>query len=154
MERAEGRGGLGTRAIHAGEAADPATHAHATPIYQTATFAFETGERKEDVVDAAMAWEPGSYFYTRTQNPTTDALERKVASLEGAAAAVACASGREMYAFVNALELCSIAVSLGHLKTLIYPMPKRDNLVRVSVGCEDADDLVADCERGLAAVRS
>ena len=93
MERADDRGGLGTRAIHAGEAADPATRAHATPIYQTATFAFETGERKEDVVDAAMAWEPGAYFYTRTQNPTTDALERKVASLEGAEAAVACASG-------------------------------------------------------------
>ena len=59
---------------------------------------------------------------------------------------------REMYAFVNALELCSIAVSLGDLKTLVYPMPKRDNLIRVSVGCEDADDLVADFERGLAAV--
>ncbi len=85
--------GFGTRAIHAGETTDPATRAHATPIYQTATFAFETGERKEEVVDAAMAWEPGSYFYTRTQNPTTDALERKVASLEGAEAAVACASG-------------------------------------------------------------
>ena len=59
---------------------------------------------------------------------------------------------REMYAFVNALELCSIAVSLGDLKTLVYPMPKRDNLIRVSVGCEDAADLVADFERGLAAV--
>lgn len=88
-----GAHGFGTRAIHAGEAADPATRAHATPIYQTATFAFETGELKEEVVDRAMAWEPESYFYTRTQNPTTDALERKVASLEGAEAAVACASG-------------------------------------------------------------
>lgn len=85
--------GFATRAIHAGETTDPATRAHATPIYQTATFAFETGELKEEVVDAAMAWEPGSYFYTRTQNPTTDALERKVAALEGAEAAVACASG-------------------------------------------------------------
>ncbi len=93
MGQADDRGGLGTRAIHAGEATDPTTRAHVTPIYQTATFAFETGERKEDVVDAAMAWEPGAYFYTRTQNPTTDALEQKVAALEGAEAAVACASG-------------------------------------------------------------
>ena len=85
--------GFGTRAIHAGEETDPVTRAHATPIYQTATFAFETGERKEEVVDAAMEWEPGAYFYTRTQNPTTDALEQKVASLEGAESAVACASG-------------------------------------------------------------
>ncbi len=89
----EGEAGFTTRAIHAGEETDPVTRAHATPIYQTATFAFETGEHKEQVVDAAMAWEPGAYFYSRTQNPTTDALEQKVASLEGAEAAVACASG-------------------------------------------------------------
>jgi cystathionine beta-lyase/cystathionine gamma-synthase len=59
-----------------------------------------------------------------------------------------------MYAFTNALELCSIAVSLGDLKTLVYPMPKRDALIRVSVGCEDLDDLVGDIERGLTAVRA
>jgi methionine-gamma-lyase len=377
--------GFSTRAIHAGEETDPATGAHATPIYQTATFAFETGAAKEAAVDAAMAWEPKSFFYTRTSNPTTDALEEKVASLEGAETAVACASGmaavantlfsllregdhcvasedvfvitrfflddvcarkgievtrvdvtdsasvraalrpntralfveslsnphmwladvpalaavaheagaalvvdntflspavfrplehgadlvlhsatkylaghgdtvcgvvagskrltdpiryeldalgaavspfnswlvarglrtlplrmevhsrnalalarflegrpevrfvnypglpghpqheaatrqlsrgyggmlalrleggeREMYAFTDALRMCAIAVSLGDLKSLVYPMPKRDNLIRFSVGCEDIDDLIADVERGLAAAR-
>ena len=40
-----------------------------------------------------MAWESKAFFYTRTSNPTTDALEEKVAALEGAEAAVACASG-------------------------------------------------------------
>jgi cystathionine beta-lyase/cystathionine gamma-synthase len=85
--------GFSTRAIHAGEETDPATRAHATPIYQTATFAFETGAEKEAAVDAAMAWESKAFFYTRTSNPTTDALEEKVAALEGAEAAVACASG-------------------------------------------------------------
>ena len=54
------------------------------PIYQTATFAFETGAEKEAAVDAAMAWEAKAFFYTRTSNPTTDALEEKVAALEGA----------------------------------------------------------------------
>ena len=93
--------GFSTRAIHAGEETDPATRAHATPIYQTATFAFETGAAKEAAVDAAMAWEPKSFFYTRTANPTTDALEEKVAALEGAEAAVACASG--MAAVANTL---------------------------------------------------
>jgi methionine-gamma-lyase len=93
--------GFSTRAIHAGEETDPATGAHATPIYQTATFAFETGAAKEAAVDAAMAWEPKSFFYTRTSNPTTDALEEKVASLEGAETAVACASG--MAAVANTL---------------------------------------------------
>jgi len=93
MNDAAHEGGFSTRAIHAGEETDPATRAHATPIYQTATFAFETGAEKEATVDAAMAWEPRSFFYTRTSNPTTDALEEKVAALEGAEAAVACASG-------------------------------------------------------------
>lgn len=89
----EDASGFATRAIHAGEETDPATGAHATPIYQTATFAFTSGARKEEVVDAAMAWEPKQFFYTRTANPTTDALEEKVAALEGAETAVACASG-------------------------------------------------------------
>jgi methionine-gamma-lyase len=31
-------------------------------------------------------------------------------------------------------------------------MPKRDNLIRVSVGCEDTDDLIADFEQALAHV--
>ena len=57
-----------------------------------------------------------------------------------------------MYAFTNALELASIGVSLGDLKTLAYPMPKRDDLIRLSVGCEDVEDVLADVERGLAAV--
>ena len=58
---------------------------------------------------------------------------------------------REMYAFSDALEMGAIAVSLGDLKTLVYPMPKRDNLIRLSVGCEDIPDLLADFQKGLAA---
>jgi methionine-gamma-lyase len=85
--------GFTTRAIHAGEAPDPTTRAHATPIYQTATFAFPTGQEKDAAVDAGMAWEPGAYFYTRTANPTTGALEAKLASLEGAESAVVSSSG-------------------------------------------------------------
>jgi methionine-gamma-lyase len=85
--------GFATQAIHAGEATDPTTRAHATPIYQTATFAFETGQEKDAAVDAGMAWEPDAFFYTRTANPTNAALERKLAVLEGAEGAVVSASG-------------------------------------------------------------
>jgi len=60
----------------------------------------------------------------------------------------------EMYAFSDALQMGAIAVSLGDLKTLVYPMPKRDNLIRLSVGCEDVEDLLADLELGLAAART
>jgi methionine-gamma-lyase len=91
-ERTEGRG-FATRAIHAGERPDPATHAHRTPIYATATFTFDSAAEKEDAVDRALAWEPGAYFYSRTGNPTNRALEEKVASLEGAEDAVVSASG-------------------------------------------------------------
>lgn len=91
-ERTHGRG-FATRAIHAGEGPDPVTHAHNTPIYATATFAFDTAAEKEAAVDRAMEWDPTSYFYSRTGNPTTRALEEKLASLDGAEDAVVAASG-------------------------------------------------------------
>jgi cystathionine beta-lyase/cystathionine gamma-synthase len=91
-ERTHGEG-FATRAIHAGEHADPVTHAHNTPIYATATFTFDTAAEKEDAVDRSMAWEPGHYFYSRTGNPTNRALEEKIAALEGAEDAVVSASG-------------------------------------------------------------
>jgi cystathionine beta-lyase/cystathionine gamma-synthase len=90
--------GLGTRAIHAGEQRDPASGAHQTPIFQTATFSFPTAAAKEDAVDRALEWEPGRFFYSRTGNPTTAALERKLASLDGAEAAVVGASGMAVIA--------------------------------------------------------
>ena len=91
-ERTKGRG-FATRAIHAGEGADPLTHAHNTPIYATATFAFDTAAEKEDAVDRAMAGDPTAYFYSRTGNPTTRALEEKLASLDGTEDAIVAASG-------------------------------------------------------------
>ena len=72
---------------------DPVTHAHNTPIYATATFAFDTAAEKEDAVDRALAWDPTAYFYSRTGNPTNRALEEKIASLEGAEDCVVAASG-------------------------------------------------------------
>lgn len=91
-QRTDGTG-FATRAIHAGERPDPTTHAHNTPIYATATFAFDTAAEKEDAVDRALAWDPTSYFYSRTGNPTNRALEEKVASLEGAEDCVVASSG-------------------------------------------------------------
>ena len=59
---------------------------------------------------------------------------------------------RSMAAFTDHLALCDIAVSLGDVYTLVYPRPKDGGIVRVSVGCEDLDDLVEDFERGLSFV--
>jgi len=80
--------GFSTLAIHAGERIDPTTRAHNTPIYQTSTYAFDSLEQKEAVLNGEGGW-----LYTRGGNPTTSALEAKIAELEGAEAAVAGASG-------------------------------------------------------------
>ncbi|MCC6943948.1 MAG: PLP-dependent transferase [Thermomicrobiales bacterium] len=81
--------GFHTRTIHAGEHPDEATGAHGTPIYQSNTFALGSWERFNDF------WEgkEGVYGYSRDLNPTVDALEKKIADLEGAAGSVAAASG-------------------------------------------------------------
>ncbi|MDQ7819261.1 MAG: aminotransferase class I/II-fold pyridoxal phosphate-dependent enzyme [Armatimonadota bacterium] len=80
--------GFTTRAIHGG--AIPDTHrAVAPPIYQTATFSYETAAE-----GARLGQEiPPGYVYTRWGNPTTRALEEKVALLEGGEDALAAASG-------------------------------------------------------------
>ncbi|MBU6244794.1 MAG: PLP-dependent aspartate aminotransferase family protein [Actinomycetales bacterium] len=89
----QGSDGFSTRAIHDGERKDPTTGALNTPIYATATFAFDTAREKEAAVDAALEWEPGAFFYSRTGNPTTAAFEAKMASLEGAEDCVASSAG-------------------------------------------------------------
>ncbi len=57
-----------------------------------------------------------------------------------------------MSAFTDHLALCDIGVSLGDIHTLVYPQPKRGGLIRLSVGCEDIEDLLADFELGLSFV--
>ncbi|GJE01844.1 O-acetylhomoserine aminocarboxypropyltransferase/cysteine synthase family protein [Methylobacterium isbiliense] len=79
-----------TRAVHAGAAPDPATGARAQPIYFTNGFAFESNEQAADI----FAMRATGFSYSRGSNPTVAALERRVASLEGAKAAVAVASGQ------------------------------------------------------------
>ena len=70
-----------TRAIHEGQEPDPATGALTVPIYQTSTYAQEAvGDHK-------------GYEYSRVANPTRTALQRCLASLEGADHGVAFASG-------------------------------------------------------------
>jgi len=80
--------GMGTKIIHAGQHIDPATGAVATPIYQTSTFAF----RDADHGAACFGGEPG-YKYTRLGNPTTEALENNIATLESGCGGLAAASG-------------------------------------------------------------
>jgi cystathionine gamma-lyase len=73
--------GFGTRVIHGGQKPDPLTGAVMPPIYATSTY-----------VQSSPGVHKG-YEYSRTANPTRDALQASVANLEGGAAGFAFSSG-------------------------------------------------------------
>ncbi|MCZ4351219.1 methionine gamma-lyase [Roseovarius aestuarii] len=81
--------GFATRAIHLGY--DPMAHEGALtpPLHLTSTFAFETAEAGGET----FAGERAGHVYSRISNPTLDVLEKRIASLEGAEAGLALASG-------------------------------------------------------------
>ncbi len=144
-ERTDGQG-FATRAIHAGERPDPVTHAHNTPIYATATFAFDTAADKEDAVDRALEWDPTSYFYSRTGNPTNRALEEKVASLEGAEDCVVSASGMAavastLFAHLDAGDHIVVGDELFAITRVLWEedLPRRN----IAVSTADMTDLAA-----------
>jgi O-acetylhomoserine (thiol)-lyase len=88
--------GFSTLSIHAGSRPDPTTGARITPIYQTTAFVFD------DVDHAASLFGLQAFgnIYTRITNPTTAALEERIAALEGAPAGLAVASGHAAQALV------------------------------------------------------
>jgi len=82
---------IDTLVLHGGGfRADPATGATAVPIYQSVSFDFQTTARAERLVN----FEELGFVYSRVGNPTQDALEQRLAALEGGAAALALASGQ------------------------------------------------------------
>lgn len=72
---------MGTKAVHAGQRPDPTSGAIMTPIFQTSTYAQEGLGRNK------------GYEYARGKNPTREALERNVATLEGGRHGFAFSSG-------------------------------------------------------------
>lgn len=94
--------GFSTRAIHAGQPADPTTGAVMTPIYQTSTYVQEApGQHK-------------GYEYARTGNPTRTALEENLASLEGGTDGVYFSSGLAATHAVFSLLSAGDRVLMGH----------------------------------------
>lgn len=78
-----------TRAVHAGQTVDSDFGARNQPIYLTTSYVFEDTQHAQD----RFALQNPGPIYTRITNPTQDALENRLASLEGGVAAVAFASG-------------------------------------------------------------
>lgn len=82
--------GFSTRAIHAGQEVDQDTGARNQPIYNTTSYVFNDAQHAADRFALADA----GPIYSRLTNPTVDALEQRIASLEGGVGAVAFASGQ------------------------------------------------------------
>jgi len=112
-----------TRAIHAGQAPDPTTGAIMTPIYATSTY-----------VQASPGVHKG-FDYARSRNPTRDALEECVASLENGFAGFAFASGlAAMGTVLELLETGSHVVAMHDLYGGSYRL--FENVRRRSAGLE------------------
>ncbi len=78
-----------TLQVHAGHTPDRETFSRAVPLYQTSSYVFRDAKHAADLFDLA---EEGN-IYTRINNPTTGVFEKRVAALEGGAAALAVSSG-------------------------------------------------------------
>ncbi len=78
-----------TLQVHAGHQPDKETLSRAVPLYQTSSYVFKNAKHAADLFNLS---EPGN-IYTRMMNPTTEVFEKRVAALEGGAAALAVSSG-------------------------------------------------------------
>src|ERR1700753_1686848 len=78
-----------TLALHASWRRDSASHSVAVPIYQTTSYQFDSAEQAANL----FALKELGNVYTRIMNPTNDALEQRMAAIEGGVGALAVASG-------------------------------------------------------------
>jgi O-acetylhomoserine (thiol)-lyase len=130
-----------TRQIHAGQAPDPTTGARALPIYQTTSYVFRDADHAANL----FALKELGNIYTRIMNPTQDAVEQRLASLEGGVGALLVASGQaaELLAILNLAEVGDHVVSSpslygGTYNLFHYTLPKLG--IEVSF-VEDPDDI-------------
>jgi O-acetylhomoserine (thiol)-lyase len=130
---------LGTLAVHAGQVPDPTTGARAVPIYQTTSYVFNDADHAARL----FGLKEFGNIYTRLMNPTTDVLEKRVAALEGGAAALATASGQAAETLVLTTlaaagdEVISTTSLYGGTYNLFhYTLPR----LGITVRFVDADD--------------
>lgn len=91
-----------TLALHAGHTVDQDTLSRAVPVYRTSSYLFRNSQHAADLFSLK---ELGN-IYTRLMNPTQDVLEKRVAALEGGAAALALASGTSAI-FYSIINICA-----------------------------------------------
>jgi O-acetylhomoserine (thiol)-lyase len=116
-----------TLQIHAGQTPDPTTGARALPLYQTTAYQFRDTQHAANLFGLA---ELGN-IYTRIMNPTQDAVEQRLAALEGGVAALLVSSGSAAttFAVLNVAEAGDHIVSSpslygGTYNLFHYTLPK------------------------------
>ena len=116
-----------TQQIHAGQVPDPTTGARALPLYQTTAYQFRDTKHAADLFGLA---ELGN-IYTRIMNPTQDAVEQRIAALEGGVAALLVSSGSAAtaYSIMNVAQAGDHIVSSpslygGTYNLFHYTLPK------------------------------
>ena len=84
---------FGTRVVGGWKMPHPSTRPINPPLYQSTSYIYDDLDSYMEGGSEAMLGQGGRFFYSRTGNPTTAMFEHKIAELEGAARAVAFASG-------------------------------------------------------------
>ena len=117
-----------TIAIHGGYQPDPTTKAVAVPIYQTASYAFDSADHGA----ALFNLEVEGFRYSRIANPTSAVLERRIAELEGGVGALAVSTGQAAlhFSLVNLADaggnIVSVPQLYGTTHTLLaYILPRQ-----------------------------
>jgi O-acetylhomoserine (thiol)-lyase len=143
-----------TVAVHGGYDVEPTTKAVAVPIYQTASYAFDSADHGAALFDL----EAEGFRYTRIGNPTNAVLERRVAAMEGGieAMSVACGQAATACAVANVTSMGSNIVSVpqlyGTTHTLFaHILPRQGVTVRFAEDdrAESIDGLIDDDTRAV-----
>lgn len=143
-----------TIAIHGGFADDPATKSVAVPIYQTVAYAFDSADHGA----ALFNLEADGFRYSRISNPTVAILERRIAELHGAPAALCVASGQAAlhYAFATVADhggnIVSVPTLYGTTHTLLAHVLPRQGIAGRFAASDKAADLEALIDRNTRAV--
>ena len=134
-----------TVAIHGGYQPDPTTKAVAVPIYQTASYAFDSADHGA----ALFNLEVEGFRYSQIANPTSAVLERRIAELEGGIGALAVSSGQAAlhFSLVNLADtggnIVSVPQLYGTSHTLLAHILPRQEIV----GQFAEDDKASSIER-------
>jgi O-acetylhomoserine (thiol)-lyase len=114
-----------TLQVHAGQEPAPGTNARAVPIYQTTSYVFNDADHGARL----FALEEFGNIYTRIMNPTTDVFEKRIAALEGGAAALATSSGQA----AQFLAIANIAAAGDNIVSTSYLYGGTYNQFKVSL---------------------